>query len=653
MLGATPTFSPESYDEGIKHEWLVANSLGGYASSTAIGANTRAYHGLLVAAVHPPTDRMLLLSSLDEELIANNKNNKYLLANHQYPGAVHPQGFRHLRLFGIDPFPNFAFQAGDIRVDKTVFMIHGENTTVIQYNVSGPGGSMRIIPLVTCRSFHAASEIPTIRQESLDSGTHLRSDCDLFLLSDKARYVKEEDIYHNFEYETERLRGLSWKENCFSPGHFEIELEGNVSFSIIASTERCSIPVVERLKKIEQNRLTGLENMLEPPLKNLSSAADSFLVKRGVGKSIIAGYHWFDDWGRDAMISLPGLLLVTGRFEDAKSVLETFASNMKDGVLPNDLGAGSYNTADASLWFIQAVFSYFRDTKDTLLIGQLWQNLLQIVEHYSGDHPALRMDSDSLIISGQAQTWMDARVNGRPVTPRAGKACEINALWYKSLMAMEVLACAIGKPWDSDLADRVKQSYQKFWNSENGCLFDVISHEDASVRPNQIISAAIPGLLSDLKRKSILDVVTRELLTPYGLRTLSPSDPRYCGRYEGNPRQRDEAYHQGTVWPWLIGPYVDALISVNRHSRESRIKAEEILRPLMSLKATGFNTIPEVFDGDSPHRPGGCISQAWSVAEVMRAWSVTSEKRLPDLDEDSSLDLESVKMATNCRSYRA
>lgn len=631
MLGATPTFSPESYDEGIEHEWLVANGLGGYASSTAIGANTRAYHGLLVAAMHPPADRMLLLTSLDEELIADNK---YLLANHQYPGAVHPQGFRHLRGFSVNPFPNFAFQAGDIRVDKVVFMIHGENTTVIQYTVSGSGGSMRIVPLVTCRSFHAASDLPIIRQESLDSGTHLMSNCDLFLLSDKASYVKEEDIYYNFEYETERLRGLPWTENCFSPGHFDIELEGNASFSIIASTERRSIPVVQRLKKIEQNRLTELENRLEPPLKNLSQTADSFLVKRGAGESIIAGYHWFDDWGRDAMISLPGLLLVTGRYEDARSVLKTFAGIMKNGVLPNDLGAGSYNTADASLWFIQAVFSYFRYTKDTLLIAQLWQNLLQIVEHYSGTYPDLWMDSDSLIISGQAQTWMDARIDGKPVTPRAGKACEINALWYKSLRVMEVFARVIGQPWNTDLADRVRQSYQKFWNSEKGCLFDVISPEDASIRPNQIISAAIPGLLSDLKRKNILEVVTRELLTPYGLKTLSPSDPRYCGRYEGNPRQRDEAYHQGTVWPWLIGPYLDALLSVNGHSSKSRIKAEEILRPLMNLKATGFNTIPEVFDGEAPHRPGGCISQAWSVAEVMRAWSEISRKWVPDLDEN-------------------
>lgn len=231
------------------------------------------------------------------------------------------------------------------------------------------------------------------------------------------------------------------------------------------------------------------------------------------------------------------------------------------------------------------------------------------------------MDSDSLIISCPGLTWMDARVDGRPVTPRAGKACEINALWYSSLRMMERLAQVIGRPWNVDLAEQVKQGYQKFWNSETGCLFDTLNPEDASIRPNQIISAAVPDLLPDLKRKSVVEVVTKELLTPYGLRTLSPRDPRYHGRCEGGPSQRDEAYHQGTVWPWLIGPYVDALLSINEDTTESRYKAKEILWSLINMNFAGVNTIPELFDGDVPHRQGGCISQAWSVAEVMRAWS--------------------------------
>lgn len=609
---------PQSYHEGVKHEWLVANGLGGYASSTSICANTRAYHGLLVAAMQPPVDRRLLLSSLDEEL---STEYKYQLANHQYPGAIHPQGFRHLQEFSLDPFPHFTYQAGNTRVEKTVFMVHGENTTVIQYTASGPGGSMKIFPLVTCRSFHAASDLVVMRQEEEDGGTRLISGCDLSLLSDKASYVKNEDVYYNLEYETERLRGLPWRESCLCPGYFEIELDDATSFCIMASTDRHKIPTVQRLEKVELNRLAGLGNRLEPQLRRLSGAADSFVVKRGDGRSIIAGYHWFDDWGRDSMISMRGLLLVTGRYDDARSVLETFAGTMNDGVLANDLGAGSYNTVDASLWFVQALFSYFSYTKDKELVARLWQKLLEVVEHYSGSSSSVRMDSDSLIFSGPGLTWMDARVDGQSVTPRSGKACEINALWYSSLVMMKSLAQAIGEPWDADLSGRVKQSYQKFWNSEFGCLFDTLNPEDATIRPNQIIAAAVPGLLPDLKRKSIVEVVTRELLTPCGLRTLSPRDPRYRGRYEGGQRQRDEAYHQGTVWPWLIGHYVDAMLSVNEHSAESRGRAREILETIINNESTGVNTIPELFDGDAPHRQGGCISQAWSVAEVMRAWS--------------------------------
>jgi predicted glycogen debranching enzyme len=628
ISGASWKIKPESYSQGTSREWIISNGMGGYASSTSILANTRAYHGLLVAAISPPTNRMLLLSSLDEEIISDKK---YQLANHQYPGAICPQGFALIQQVSFDPFPQSLYQAGNAKVEKTVFMVHGENTTIVNYAVSQEDGQeeslMKIVPLVTCRSFHAATDLPVTCQEQINGGTLLKSSsalsgCDLLLLSDKARYVKEELVYYNFEYQEERQRGLPWRENCFCPGYFEIELGSELSFNIMASTKRRAIPVSQRLLMAEQKRLESLSEKLERPLKRLAQAADSFIVKRGDGKSIIAGYHWFDDWGRDAMISLPGLMLVTGRFEDAKSVLLNFAKAMRQGVLPNDLGAGSYNTADASLWFIQAAFSYFECTNDRETIRLLWPKMQQVIEHYSGASPYIRLDGDSLIVCAPALTWMDAQVDGKPVTPRAGKACEINALWYSSLRKMERLAEALGQPWDGSLADRVKQSYQKFWNSETGCLFDVLDHEDASIRPNQIIAAAIPDLLPELKRKSILEVVTIELLTPYGLRTLSPRDPRYKGTYEGGPRQRDEAYHQGTVWPWLMGHYIDAYLSVNGYSGQSKASALKMLEPLVNLDAGGINNIPEVFDGDAPHRPGGCISQAWSVGEVMRAWMV-------------------------------
>ncbi len=604
-----------NYEEGAGREWLLANDLGGYASATIVGSNTRAYHGLLVAALEPPADRWLLLSSLDEEIAGIS------LANHQYPGVIYPQGFKYQQEFRSDPFPRLCYQVGSTWIEKTVFMIRGENTTIISYKIKNGQGTFAIVPLVHSRSFHAAFPLPPLSQEPLGAGTILRSrlrpDIRLTLFSDGAAYVPQEMIYHNFEYEEERLRGLAWKEDLFTPGHFEIELSGDAAFAIAASTWRTGMLDWRAEQKKEKERL----EKLTAPIPDLAKAADSFLVKRDQGMSLIAGYHWFDDWGRDAMISLPGLLLSTGRFEDARQVLKSFAKAMNDGVLPNDLGAGSYNTVDASLWFVRAVCSYFEYSKDREFVGQLWPRLLEVFRRYSRPGEDFGGAEDGLIVSGAALTWMDARLDGRPVTSRAGKCCEINALWYSALRDMQKLCEALDKsdPGFTELAERVGHSYQRFWNSETGCLYDVIDHEDASIRPNQIIAAGIPDLLPLVMRKSILDVVTRELLTPYGLRTLSPRDPRYAGRYEGDPHRRDGAYHQGTVWPWLMGPYIDALLSVNGRSGPVLVKARELLRPLINMHAGGIDTIPEVFDGDSPQRPGGCISQAWSVAEVLRA----------------------------------
>ena len=333
---------PKSYEEGASREWLLANGLGGYASATMSGSNTRAYHGLLVAALQPPADRWLLLSSLDEEIEGA------FLANHQYPGVIHPQGFKYLQEFHQDPIPRFCYRVGRARIEKTVFMIHHENTTIISYKIKDGQGTMRLVPLVHNRSFHAASTQPGMSQEPLGAGTILRSsyhpDIRFTILSDTLAYVPQEVIYYNFEYEEERRRGLAWKEDLFSPGRFEIELSGDACFAVAASTWRTGMPDWRAEEKREKERM----EKLTAPLSDLARAADSFLVKRDQGKSIIAGYHWFDDWGRDAMISLPGLLLCTGRFEDAKQVLKSFAEAMNDGVLPNDLGARSYNTVDAS-----------------------------------------------------------------------------------------------------------------------------------------------------------------------------------------------------------------------------------------------------------------------------------------------------------------
>jgi predicted glycogen debranching enzyme len=611
---------PQSYQDATEKEWLIGNGLGGYASSTLCASNTRAYHGLLMAALQPPADRWLMLSFLDEEIDGHH------LACHQYPDAIYPQGYRYIQEFRQDPFPRICYEVDGARVEKMIFMIRGENTTIIRYRITGGRGRLSILPLMHSRSFHAASPLPGLSQKLLTGGALIRSsgrpDASLTLLSDGPLFRVDEKVYYNFEYEEERRRGLAWREDLYSPGCFEIDLSGDAEFAIAASAWRSSMPDWQSEMAKEKARLEALK----APLPELSQAADSFLVKRGGSLSIIAGYHWFDDWGRDAMISLPGLLLSTGRTDEAAAVLRSFASAMKDGVLPNDLGAQSYNTVDASLWFVRAAAAYFEQCADMQFLEELWPALLAVFSRYSRAGEGFGRDEDGLIFSAAALTWMDARVDGRPVTPRAGKCCEINALWYSALKDMQKLQKALGRsgsPGGGDLsrlAARVKASYGRFWNSETGCLYDVIDHEDASIRPNQIIAAGIDGLLPDVMRASVLDTVTRELVTPYGLRTLSPRDPRYAGRYEGGPRSRDAAYHQGTVWPWLIGPYIDALLSIKGRSKAVRSSARELLRPMLSLQAGGIETLPEVFDGSSPHRPGGCVSQAWSVGEVLRAW---------------------------------
>lgn len=600
------------YSDGISREWIVTNGIGGYASSTSIGANTRAYHGLLIASLSPPVDRWLLLSSLDETV------NGIELASHQYPGVVHPQGFRYLESFTAEPVPTYLYRVNDVEVAKQIFMVHGENTTVIRYHISGDA-HIRIMPLVTSRCFHAVSGRPEMRQEAMDRGTLIRSRCDLHIISDNARYARNEMWYHNFEYEAERARGLGWREDLLCPGWFEADAKKDLDLTITASTSM--VEASDSMLESEMKRRRMIHSMLPEETRSLAIAADSFLVRRGSGMSIIAGYHWFDDWGRDAMISLPGLLLCTGRFDDARAVLRTFSEHVRDGLVPNDLGAGSYNTVDASLLFIRAVCEYFRFTSDLTFIRALWPTLMSIIECYTGRTPMGYMDSDFLIASSEGATWMDARVDGRCVTPRAGKCVEVNALWYEALRSLEAISEATSLEWRwQGMAERVRRSFRRFWNP-TGYLYDTIDPYDRSIRPNQVIAAAFSqGLLSLDRMREIVRNATVELLTPYGLRTLSTRDPAYIGRYEGSPRERDRAYHQGTVWPWLIGPHITAYLRANRYSKSSRMNALSLLRPLLEERRYGMGTIAEVYDGDPPHRPGGCISQAWSVAEVIRAF---------------------------------
>ncbi len=638
-----------TYEEGIKKEWIVGNGLGGYASSTVIGANTRTYHGLLVAAPENSPGRFVLLSSLDEEVSINNE--VYQLATHKYPGTVFPSGFRYLSKFILIPFPLWVYQPGDLTIKKKVFMIHNSNTTCILYDIRSrrEGALLRIFPLINSRNFHytVRSGELSFTQKADPAGTKLKSSngC-TFSLSSNLHYHSEPRWYYNFEYDIEKKRGLNFQEDNFNPGYFESKLKlGTSHFFIAASTEDISSLTLEQVEELytretyRQNLLAFNSRLTEPFALKLLRATDPFIVNNpSSGEStVIAGYHWFSDWGRDTMISMPGLLLIPRRFEEAKFILKNFSRHCKRGLIPNAFlalgGEPVYNTVDASLWFIHTVGRYFAYTKDFLFLADIWDTVETIIDNYrKGTDFGIGMDSDYLIRQGPQLTWMDAKIGERAVTPRAGKACEINALWYNALKTASSLGTHLGKNISSyeTLAAGVVSNFENvFWNPETNCLFDLVSQDEAgnkvkdpAIRPNQIFAVALPyTILSPEKEKAIVDRVEKDLLTPFGLRTLSSDHPAYKGHYQGDTAARDAAYHNGTAWPWLLGAYVKAYRKVHNYSKESLEDMRALLQGFDThLETAGVGSISELFDGDYPYTPGGCIAQAWSVAEILRAY---------------------------------
>jgi predicted glycogen debranching enzyme len=638
-----------TYEEGIKREWIIGNGLGGYASSTIIGVGTRTYHGLLVAAPKNSSGRFLLLSSLDEEVSVNEET--YKLAVHKYPGTVYPTGFNYLSKFILAPFPLWIYQTDVFTVKKKVFMIHNSNTTCILYDIKSrkEGALLRIFPLVNARNFHFTirSTDLSFSQKANSSGVQLESSNGFtFSLSSNLQYRSDPKWYYNFEYDAEKKRGLSFQEDNFNPGYFESRLKlGTSSFFIVASTENISSFTLEQVDKLytqevyQQNFLAFNSRLAEAFALKLLRATDSFIIKSPLSgdTTMIAGYHWFADWGRDTMISLPGLLLIPHRFEEAKYILKNFARYCRKGLIPNAFlilgGEPIYNTVDASLWFIHAVSRYYAYTKDFQFLSDIWDTIDNIIDNYSkGTDFGISMDSDYLIRQGPQLTWMDAKIGDWAVTPRAGKACEINALWYNALKIASNLGTFLGKDISSyeTIASGVSSNFENvFWNPETNCLFDVVYKneagnqiKDSAIRPNQIFAVALPyTILSAEKEKAIVDVVEKNLLTPFGLRTLSSDHPLYKGQYNGNAKTRDAAYHNGTVWPWLLGAYVKAYRKVHNYSKDSLEDMRALLQGFNKhLETAGIGTISEVFDGNYPFSPGGCISQAWSVAEILRAY---------------------------------
>ncbi len=629
-------------------EWLETNGLGGFSTSTITGMNTRRYHGLLTAATKPPVGRFLLLSKLEETLIVDGR--RYDLSVNQYPGAVYPRGHTYLTEFRLDPFPTFLYQAGGVEIEKRVFMVHGENTTVVEYELRSPDRdcSLELRPLIAFRDYHGTTHHNGGLNKSVDveegqaAVTPYQGLPTLHFAHNGGQAEATGDWFYNFEYAREKERGLDFREDLFNP--FVLRFPGGRGV-VIASTERHEAAAATSLRHREIERRSEILRLApcsDPAVQHavvrrLTAAADQFIVQRGDLNTVIAGYHWFADWGRDTMIALPGLTLMTGRPEIARNILRAFAESADRGMLPNrfpDAGeAPEYNTVDATLWFFEAIRSYLRYTGDSRFVKEaLYPKLKEIVDwHVRGTRYGIRAGADGLLECGEPGvqlTWMDAKIGDWVVTPRTGKPVEIEALWYNALRIMSEFANTFGdtaaEPSFTEMAQLARQSFaNQFWNADAGCLYDVVNGDerDGSIRPNQIFAVSLPHRMLPLAReKQVVEVVERELLTPVGLRSLSPRDSRYRPRYEGGVYERDSAYHQGTVWPWLMGPFIRAYVQVNGRGESARRQAGEWLNGFSAhLADAGLGQISEIADADPPHQPRGCIAQAWSVAELLRA----------------------------------
>lgn len=659
------------FEEEIRKEWLITNGLGGYASSTVLGINTRKYHGMLVAALNPPGNRRVLLTKLDEDLHVGSEI--YRLGTNEFQEGFFPRGYSFLTEFSASPFPSYVYTVGKVVVQKTAFMLYTRNAIVTLYKIANNNNfdiKIQVFPIVNERHFHSTTDkskgqVEFVQKQD-DSSVQVTSKTGgpvLMMNVTEGRYSAGGKWVEHVYLREEAHRGESCFDDCFQPGHFETKIEaGNRSdFGVVAAADvdksratnaLAQLPLTtDNVRALYEKEKKRYENLLvsfygkctsasaDSWLDWLVLAADSFLVQRADGrrKAVIAGYHWFESWGRDTFISLPGLLLVPGRFEHAKEVLLTFKGYCKKGLIPNFLpeqnGGPSYNTVDATLWFVNAILQYLKYTGDFKFVReQLWETIKEIIEnHVKGTGFNIRVDTDGLLLHGSRLTWMDALVNNEPATPREGKAVEIQALWYNLLKTGQLLGNNFGETKEADaygrLAEKAKKSFsEKFWNVEKGCLYDVISgsERDGSLRPNQILAVALDfGMLDEARSRKIVDVVRRELMTPFGLRTLSKDDSRYLGVYVGNREGRDRAYHNGPVWPWLMGPFSTAFIKTGSRTESARRNAfDTFLLPLFTVKVSegGLGTLSELFDGDPPYAPGGCISQAWSVAESLRAY---------------------------------
>lgn len=613
-----------SFENGIKKEWIIANGIGGYSSSTIIGANTRKYHGLLVAALDESYERFLVLSRLNEEIELDKKT--YSISSNECPGYIE-NGFKYQKCFAKEYLPEFFYEIKGVQILKKIGIVHGENKVAVSYTIKAGNNNVKfkLSPIINFRNFHETKDLYRDEQ-TIENNTvkvRLNSKHDLYMTVSEGEYNKYYNTYYqNMIYREEKARGLDFCESHYMPGSYEISLLKNEEKTIefVASVDDKLMfnmkPNAESIIKSEETRMQkvckvfGARNETE---KDLAIAADSFLIEKNYGKTIIAGYHWFSDWGRDTFIALEGILLKTNRFIDAKNIILTFSKHIKNGLVPNLIGEDggqSYNSVDASLWFMNAVYKYYKYTGDTELVHNVYDKLNEIIEFYKkGTDFDIKMDEDGLITEGHENTqltWMDAKVGDYVPTPRNGKAVEINALWYNALNIMKRFSDIVGKDFDDSLISKVKKSFEKFYK-EHG-LYDTLEPLSDKIRPNQIFAVSLDFPVLDTKKANdVVDVVEEELLTDKGLKTLNSKDVDYKPRYEGDVFSRDTSYHEGTVWPWLMMGYYEACYKLKR-------KPKVLLDINQMLEDRCIGSICEIYDADEPRRANGAVSQAWSVA---------------------------------------
>jgi predicted glycogen debranching enzyme len=628
------TFEPNA-------EWLEADGLGGFASGTADLVRTRRYHALLLAATTPPTGRMVLVNGC--EVHAQTPAGAFALSAQRYqPDVVHPDGQRRIAAFAADPWPTWTFALEDgTRIVHEVFVPRDAACVALSWRLAEPrpGVTLRVRPLLSGRDYHALHhENGAARSSAQEVGERVRwqpyADVPAVVARSNGSYRHGPLWYRGFLYTEERARGLDAVEDLLAPGELTFDLSAREALLLLATesapTSATSAALTDAVAAMRAAELARREAF---PTRLHRAAAD-YVVRRGEGRTVIAGYPWFTDWGRDTFIALRGLCLATGQLAQARSVLLEWAGAVDRGMLPNRFpdrgGAPEFNSVDSSLWYAIAVHDYLQAARDVRVGDRaaLARAVTAIVSgHAAGTRHGIRADADGLLAAGESGvqlTWMDAKVGDWVVTPRIGKPVEIQALWLNALR----IAAQFDRRWEA-MFERGRASFaQRFWNEARGCLFDVVDAghvpgavEDA-LRPNQIFAiGGLPFAILDGDRaRRVVDLVEQRLWTPLGLRSLAPGDPGYAGRYAGDPLARDGAYHQGTVWPWLIGAFVEAWLRTHGDSARNRTLARKrFLDPLLAhLQEAGLGHVSEVADGDAPHRPGGCPFQAWSVGEVLR-----------------------------------